>query len=95
MKKKTSNSEFQIFWRQMSFSLTESPWLQGTWPRKQSDLDLGNSGLGENKAIPLLKILKQTQDRYLVNVVTSNGPSLSVKPQTRRIGDDMQGKEKN
>ena len=43
----------------MSFSFTESPWLQGTWPRKQSDLDLGNSGLGENKAIPLLKILKQ------------------------------------
>ena len=29
-----------------------------------------------------------------MNVVTSNGPSLSVKPQTRRIGDDMQGKEK-
>ena len=29
-----------------------------------------------------------------MHVVTSNGPSLSVKPQTRRIGDDMQGKEK-
>ena len=43
----------------MSFWFTESPWLQGTRPRKQSDLDLGNSGLGENKAIPLLKILKQ------------------------------------
>ena len=28
-----------------------------------------------------------------MNVVTSNGPSLSVKPQTRRIGNDMQGKE--
>ena len=43
----------------MSFSFTESPWLQGTWPRKQSDLDLGNSGLGENEAIPSMKILKQ------------------------------------
>ena len=29
-----------------------------------------------------------------MNVVTSNDPSLSVKPQTRRIGNDMQGKEK-
>ena len=39
----------------MSFSFTESTWLQGTRPRKRSDLDLGNSGLGENKADSIIE----------------------------------------
>ena len=39
----------------MSLSFTESTWLQGTRPRKQSDLDLGNSGLGENEADSIIE----------------------------------------
>ena len=57
MEKKTSNSEFQIFDGKCPSRSQNLLGFKG--PRKQSDLDLGNSGLGENKAIPLLKILKQ------------------------------------
>ena len=59
MEKKLANSEFQIFDSKCPSRSQNLLWLQGTRPRKQSDLELGNSGLGENEAISLLKILKQ------------------------------------
>ena len=58
-KKQLANSEFQIFDGKCPSRSQNLLGFKGHDQEKKSDLDLGNSGLGENEAIPLLKILKQ------------------------------------